>query len=245
MTLSRQGRINEREATAVFAALVLALAACASPIPPELEDRIRRAEAEQPDDPAIQARLAEVEAALERERGVAPIDDIEFRVGGRWDGDQRVRLLSRIPVPDPRRLRSQRAARRADTETAVARLEETVLERSSEECFWGVLSGLHRERLRLYEPYAERQNRLLDWSEEGRRSGARNEWSALRFSIERKVRLAERIPEPPATGLDPPADLPAIGESRAPLRSDPALIEQIFHPGPPGHQFHFLLQSRR
>ena len=222
----RAARVLRVGVVAALAALA-ALLACAAPLPPELEDRLKRAERERSDDPAVQARVAQVEAALERERALTPIEDMEIRVGDRWDGDHRVRLLSRIPLPDPRRLSSQRAERRADTEAAIARLEQTVLDRSADDCARGTLAGLYDERMTLYQSYVERQTALLERSEEGRRSGARNEWSALRFSIERKVRLAETVPAPPRTGIAGPEELPQVGVPDAPLRTDSELVSEL------------------
>jgi len=229
----------------VFAAAVTVLfTACASPAPPELEERIARAGRGHADDPAIQARLFEVEAAREHERSVTPIEDFECRVGNRWDGDNRVRLLSRVPVPDPFRLNSQRATRRAATEAAVARLEGTALERSADECFRGALSGLHRQLSQVYQLYAERQDLLLKWSEEGRRSGAINEWSALRFAIERKVQLAERIPRLPRSSIDAPAELPAVGQTQPPLRTDPDWLTTLVRRQHPDVALRTALASR-
>ncbi len=122
-------------ATALWLAVLLTVAAtgCTNS-PRRYPERIADARRGFEEDSAVQARVAEVEAALEREREGSLIDSLQFRVEEEYDGDHGVRFLTRIPVPDPGRLRSSRAVRQAETQVSLARLEETALERNAEAC---------------------------------------------------------------------------------------------------------------
>ena len=129
-----------------LAALVL-VPGCAGPPAPDYGPRIEAARRGLADDPAIQARAAEVEAAQAREQGEALVDAVELRVGDEYvDSEHRVRVTARIPVESPAELRRQREVLRADTEVAVARLEETSLERRAELCFPSVDVLVYRSR---------------------------------------------------------------------------------------------------
>jgi hypothetical protein len=196
-------------------------------VDPDREQRIAAAARGAEQDAAIQARLAEVEAALAHERGQAPLDEFQLRVGERDDGDPNVRVLTRIPVPNPWELRTERALRSAETEASLAKLEETALERGAERCALAIEGRAHAERARLYEGYAERQRELLAWGAEWRRSGAASEAAATRFEIERRVRLAERLPDPPPIGPLGAAELPAVAPPAAPLDASPELVSQL------------------
>ena len=91
--MSREGRV------ALVAAVIAVFTACASPIPPELEERIERAGRDQADDPAIQARMAEVEAA--RDQGLFTIA-LTGKGGGELAG--LADLAIRVPSDDTPRI---------------------------------------------------------------------------------------------------------------------------------------------
>jgi hypothetical protein len=132
--------------------LVVGLApGCAGPPAYDYGQRIEAAKRGLADDPAIQARAAEVEAALVHEQGEAMLDEVELRVGDEYvNSEHRVRVLARIPVKNPAELRTRREVLRADTEVAVARLEEASLERRAELCFPSVDVLVHRVRESIY-----------------------------------------------------------------------------------------------
>jgi len=212
-------------ATALWLAVTLAVATTACTDPPRrYPERIADARRGLEEDSAVQARVAEVEAALEREREETPIDSLQLRVGDQYDGDHGVRFLTRIPVPDPGRLRSSRAVRQAETQVSLARLEETALERNAEACFLAIELGGHRETERLYAAYAARQRELLEWDKGREQVGSRKEGLALQFAIEREVRLANYQPAPSPVGEAQAAALPAVG---GPPRSLPKSHELL------------------
>jgi hypothetical protein len=205
--------------------LAIAVSACANPPrgypnPERIADARRGLE----EDSAVQARVAEVEAALEREREETPIDAFQFRVAEEYDGDHDVRFLTRIPVPNPGLLRSSRAVRRAETQVSLARLEETALERNAEACVLAIELGGHRETERLYAAYAARQRELIEWDKGRRQVGVRKEGLSLQFEIEREVRLANYLPKLRPVGESQTAVLPAVG---GPPRSLPKSRELL------------------
>ena len=219
---------------ALAAGGVLVLAACAAPTPESRERRIAEATRGLEDDAAIRAQLEQVEAALARERGEVLLDDFEVRIGDRNDGENTLRLLTRVPVPNPFEIGPQREARRAETEASVAQLEEAVLEYSTGDCLRGLEGAAYRGHVDLYQRYVERQQGLLSWNEDWRRSGRLNERSATTFEIERRVRLARRLPEAEPPGLERTAGLPPLGRPAAALDRDPDRVRELVrrhHPG--------------
>jgi len=211
-----------------LAALVL-VPGCAGPPAPDYGPRIEAARRGLADDPAIQARAAEVEAAQAREQGEALVDAVELRVGDEYvDSEHRVRVTARIPVESPAELRTRREVLRADTEVAVARLEETSLERRAELCFPSVDVLVYRSRGSIYDIYAARQKALLEWSEDWRSAGTLNELSAARFEIESRLKLATREPpRPPQVEVVLPV-LPEVGSRpRGLVRALPLLRETV------------------
>jgi hypothetical protein len=131
-------------------ALAASLAAsCAGPPEVDYQPRIEEAKQGLADDPAIQAREAEVEAALAHEQGEAVVDEIEIRVGEEFVNEHRVRVSARIPVKSPGELRTRQEVLRANTEVAVARLEQASLEWSGEWQRSGVIDELSATRFEL------------------------------------------------------------------------------------------------
>jgi hypothetical protein len=206
--------------------LAIAVTACTNP-PRPYPERIADARQGLEEDSAVQARVAEVEAALEREREETPIDAFQFRVEEEYDGDHGVRFLTRIPIPDPWQLRSSRAVRRAETQVSLARLEETALERNAEACALAIELGGHRETVRLYAEYAARQRKLLEWDQDRQQVGVRKEGLSLQFAIEREVRLASYLPEPEPLGEAQTAVLPAVGGLPRPLSKSHELLRRL------------------
>ena len=113
-------------------------AGCATPVNSAYERRIADSQRGLDGDLAVEARREEVEAAMARERGESVLDAVQLRVRDEYEDHHRVRVTARIPVPDPWEIRARRELRRADTETSVARLEETALSRRAELCFLSI-----------------------------------------------------------------------------------------------------------
>jgi len=179
------------------------------------------------EDPAIQARAAEVEAAVAREKGEALVDEIELRLGDDYDDEHRIRLTARLPLNRPAEVRASKEVRRADTEVAVARLEETSLERRAELCFPSVDTLVERERRSIYNAYMGRQEALLAQSEEWRLSGVIDELSAAHFELETRIKLATRQPAS-ALQVDPVvAELPPVASHTLLLVRDPTLLGEM------------------
>ena len=207
-------------------ALVVAAAGCTHS-PRQYPERIAAARRGLEEDSAVQARVAEVEAALEREREETPIESFQFRVGEEYDGDHGVRFLTRIPVPEPGQLRFSRAVRQAETQVSLARLEETALERNAEACALAIELGGHRETERLYATYAARQRELLEWDKGREQVGVRKEGLVLEFKIEREVRMANYRPELRPIGEAPTAALPAVGGQPRSLPKSYELLRRL------------------
>ncbi len=231
--VSRDRRVpaEVRVGLGVLAVVVVALAAsCAGGPAFDHRQRIEAAQRGLADDPAIQARVAEVEAAVAREQGEALVDEVELRLGGEYEEDvgHRLRVLARIPVESPAELRARREVLRAGTEVAVARLEEASLERRAELCFPSVDVLVHRGRVSIYDAYAARQEALLEWSEEWRSVGTIDELTAARFKLESRVKLATREPPRPPQVEMVMAVLPEVGARAGGLvREAPLLREMV------------------
>lgn len=206
-------------------AMAMFVSGCASLPRPELDARIQAASRDAPDDPAIQARLAEIEASRERERGVSALNEIEIRAGDEWDDEHEITGLVRVPIENPGAVRAQRRVHRAETEMAVGRLEEASLERRTRVCFPSVDALVHRESQQIYATYAERKRLLLGWSKELEKAGAISELTAARFEVSSRVDLVTRDPAP-VLGVDdvlPVLPIVSVGvgtprQSRAYLR---------------------------
>ena len=217
-------------------ALCLFVGGCATPTAspaPDYQERIRAAEAELPDDPAIQAGKAGIEAAEAREDADALVEEVELRVDDDYSDGHEVRLTARLPIQRPSELSAQRDVRRAETEEAVTRLEEISLERRTELCFPSVDALVYEARKAIFEDYATRQRELLRWNEEWSASGTIDELTAARFEIEGRVRLASWETPPAPTDRHVVLELPAIGVAGGPLVQDPEQLRETvrkFHP---------------
>jgi hypothetical protein len=188
--------------------------ACTTPSAPPIEHgpRIERAVRGLEGDPTLQAHQAAVEAALATEQSPKLVDAVELRAGEDYlSGEHRVRALARLKLRNPIELRADRAARRAQTEIEVARLEEASLDRRVAVCFPSVDALVHQQRDAIYTGYADRQKVLLDWNDDWRESGVVDELSGARFELDSRVKLATRRPTPIAQPPHPEIQLPEIG----------------------------------
>ncbi len=213
-----------RRALSSALVLAIAMAGCAAPEAGRHRERIVEAQRGLERDAAVQARLAEFEAALAREGESGTLEEFEVRLKPRDDPGSSRRALIRIPVPDPWALRAERARREAETEASLSRLEETSLERSAEQCVLSTERDASLERVRLYEAYAQPQRELLQWNEEWRAAGVQNERAAARFEIERRIKLARSIPPVAPPGPTGPSGLPAIDGHTQRLDVSPDLM---------------------
>lgn len=208
--------------------LVLLAAGCSHtpPVPERQEQRIERAEQGLEGDARLKARLAAIEAARARERDQQIVDGVEIRVGDNYVKDHHVRVMARVPFSRPAELKAQARVYRAETEMAVARLEETSLELRAELCFPSVEALAHEERRRNYESYASRQKSLLTWNAERQRSGLVSEIDGARFDLESRIKLATREPLPFAPPSRVLYVLPEIGSRSERLNLDQAHLRE-------------------
>jgi hypothetical protein len=230
-------------ARAAFAAALACLAAGAACGTPDVAARggggfMTRVDPALRDDPAVQAANEEVEAAIARERGEVPADELQLRVQNEWENGSRQRYVARMPVPNPSELSARREVRRTETETALSRLDETVLLRRVERCFLSVESLAQQERRRAYEQYAARQQTLLERSRARRESGAVSEAFAARFEIETQIRLATRDPGPAFEVAPLPDALPAVSRVERRLALDPGRVRETVQRAHPGVAVH-------
>jgi hypothetical protein len=147
---------------------------------------------------------------MARERGEVALDEVQLRVENEYEDDYGLRLTARVPVPNPKEVRARRGLRRSDTETSLARLEETALGRRSELCFASIESAAHTEEAGIYDEYARRQRALLERNEEQRRSGSQSERTSTRFELENRIKLATRMPGPAPQIEAAVRDLPLV-----------------------------------
>ena len=204
--------------------------ACASPPPPvdeELSTRIEQAERGLEDDPRMRARRAAIEASRARERDRAVVEGVEVRVGDNYVNEHHIRVMARIPLKRPAELAAQRRVYRAETEMAVARLEETSLERRAELCFPSVEALAHEERMLIYRDYAERHRELIAWNSERQSSGLVSEIDATRFDLESRIKLTT---QEPLALVAPPvivSALPEVDAGQGRLSTDEAQLREI------------------
>jgi len=222
--------------------LATGVAGCAKSPLPDLDRRIAEAGRGLEGDPALEARREEVAAAVARERDEPVLDEFELRVGGASrDGDARVGTKVRVPVPDPGLIGARRAVRRAETEASLARLEETSLRRRGELCFRSIAAEVYRESTDIYEVYARRQRRLLEWNEEWRRSGLQSERPATQVEIEGQIKLVTRRPGPPPEPSAATVPLPPVERGRGTLVTSPELLSDLVRTHHPSASVHRAL----
>lgn len=222
---------------AAFVALTALFAGCATSPGSEVAERRAALEArivEQGlgDDPAVQAAREELEAALAVEDAPVAIDGFEIRAAGEYENDGRMTALFRMPVANPLTVSAEREARRAETEVALAKVEEVTLAQHVALCLPSVKYLALEERSRIYGAYAQRYQALLEWNQELSRAGLLDEVRLSRFDLESRVRLATRdpsaIPRPMTLlGADRVLDvLPVPARGVAPLADEPALVRE-------------------
>ena len=227
----RETRLSDDGWMSVWVGLIiLAMTfACASPPPPseELNERIEKAERGLEDDPRLRARRAAIEAARARERDRQVVEEVELRVGDNYVNEHHIRVMARVPLKRPAELAAQKRVYRAETEMAVARLEETSLERRAELCFPSVEALAHEQRLMIYSDYAKRQQELIEWNSDRQRSGLVSEIEGTRFDLESRIKLTTQ--EPLALAFPPliVSALPEVDTSTVPLDMDRALLREI------------------
>jgi hypothetical protein len=194
-----------------------------------VERRIAEAQRGLEGDPAVEARKQAVEAALARERSEPALDELELRVRG--EREQRggeLALRARVPVPDPGQVRARRAVRRAETETSLARLDETSLSQRAERCFRSTAIHAHQEHSAIYQAYARREKILLEWNQEWRRSGIQSERIGAQFDLEGRIKLVARKPGPPPESGAVTDALPPVGRGPGALvTSEDLLFETV------------------
>jgi len=250
MRLSGSASGAGRQRGALVRALgVLALAwltACSSPAPPDVSARVARAERGLENDPAIQAGVAEVEAAMARSERGRIVDEIELRVAPEIsdDEDAKLRLTARVPLKHPGELSAERRMDHADIDIAVSRLEERALERRAELCLPAVGAAAFAERSAIYRVYAARQRALLSWIEEGQRSGSLNELDAAQLEIELRIELATGEPAPVLQADAPRGTLPALEPAIGNLVRERETIREIVTRHHPAVGVHAAISER-
>lgn len=188
-------------------------------------------------DPAVRAAIARGEAALARESGSSAFEGIELRARGmsadRFRNGEDFEFSARLEMRNPFEVASERRARRAETDIALAGLEGTTLEVRAERCRISVTAAAAQERRGAYQWYRERLESVLAWNDQRRTAGTVDELRAQRLRLEGSSRLADREPRPldgVAVGEFP---LPAIAVPAQPLSLDHGVvIERILRNQP-------------
>lgn len=218
-------------------ALVALTAGCATRAEPGLAERragVERSIIDEKlaDDPAVRAARAELEAATASEETSVAIDGVEIRAKTVYEKDAKVEGLLRLPIGNLLELSAERDARRAESELALAKLEEVTLSQRVALCAPSVKHLALEERKRLYARYAESYRALLDWNDELRAAGTLDEVRLSRFELASQVRLATRDPHAipsPMTQLESDRvldALPALAVGLDPLSADSESVRE-------------------
>ena len=216
-------------------ASALALAGCRSLPDRSVEERRAAIEAEIDRQavglaPAIDSARERVAAAVAGEDGEVALDSVELRTALVHAQGDKARILARLPLRSPFELAEQHKVRRAETEIALAELEEATLAERVARCLPSLEKLSQAERERLFASYRERHLGLLDWSRELERAGRINEAAAAQFDLETRVKLATQQPiarpEPAGSNeMDRVFDvLPELDVTAALLQSEPELL---------------------
>jgi hypothetical protein len=214
-------------------ALILAasaLAGCGAERRASVHGRVDEILRAAPDSPALQAEAARVEASLAREGEASVLDGINLRVEdvqpqsfeALGDG---IDVETRVSIRNPWATASERRAREAETDGAIAHMQRRALELDAEDCTRGLEAAASTERQALHGWYEAQLEPLLRWSADCRAAGTIDELDAERLALGAQVTLEKRRPphvEPPA---GPEVQLPSIQrEKSAPLDRRPETI---------------------
>ena len=222
---------------------------CESPTPDGLDPRITEAKTSLQrdgvvDDPAVEAQLAEVEAAREREKTEVLVEEIELRTGVIYDDDPRVNLLLRVPLRDHWEIPARKDALRASTRVAVARMEEVALERRVQICLPSVDQLVRDEHMAIYLAFVERQAGLLAWNRELMEAGLVDELRFTRFELDSQTKLRSRWPEGVVAPETVIPVLPPLVAHAAPLEVEPEVLRTLVLQHNPSVSVHEAMEER-
>ncbi|MBW2289473.1 MAG: hypothetical protein JRG80_15035 [Deltaproteobacteria bacterium] len=196
------------------------------------------------DDPAVEARLAEIEAAREREQTEVLVEEIEVRTGVVYDDDPRVNVLLRVPFRDQWEMPARKDALRAETRVAVARMEEVVLERRAEICLPSLDQLVRDEHLTIYSAFIERQAGLQAWNRELMEAGLVDELRYTSFELESQTKLRSRRPADVITPEMVIPVLPSVAAHASPLEGEPEVLRTLVQQHNPSVSLHEAMEER-
>jgi hypothetical protein len=182
--------------------------------------------------PAIEAAQAELDAAIAQEDAEVAIDGVEVRAALVHETDDKATMLVRMPIRNPFELHEQMEARRAQSEIALARLEEATLAQRVAGCGPSLEVLVHARHLATYDDYSRRYRALLDWNREMRAAGMIDEVAAGRFELSSRVKLSTRDPEglPDPMAPEGPLGVLDVLPEAVPgvplLRADPDVLQR-------------------
>lgn len=230
-----------RARLALATALAITTACANAPEKHDLDARRERAEAAirelgLADDPAVAASRAELEAARAREKGAPLIDGVELRAEVSHRRGTSQELTARVPIANPLALPAERAARRHQSEAALARLRSVALRRRADQCLPILDHEVFGEATQIFDRYKSRQRSLLEWNQTLRRAGVVDEIDAARYQLSSELKLDTQAPEPvwstaplgdPALGplVLPQADRDEVAPAL--IRNREAIREQV------------------
>ncbi len=125
---------------------------------------------------------------------------------------------------NPFEVASERRARLAETDAALAGLEGTTLEVRVERCRLSIIAAAEGERRSFYQWYRERLESVLEWNDQCKTAGTIDELRAHRLRLEGASRLAQREPRPVEGTANDEFPLPTVSAPVAPLRLDTAVV---------------------
>jgi hypothetical protein len=175
---------------------------------------------------ALQAEAERVEASLAREGEASVLDGISLRVEDFSPDAARQRgagidLETRVSIRNPWATASERRARQAETDAAIAEMEQRSHELRAEDCTARMEAAGFLERQALHDWYEAQLEPLLRWNAEGHSAGVIDELEAERLALEAEVSLEKRRPLHVATPprvVGPGLALPELGRAtKAPL----------------------------
>lgn len=179
-------------------------------------------------EPAIRGAQARGEAALAQEAAAPVFEGLEIRGRGlsveHFNQGQDIEFSARLRMNNPWEVASNRRARRAETDVALADLEQTTLEVRVERCRRSMDAAATDERRGVYQWYRERLQAVLEWNGQCREAGTTDELRARRLDLEASVRLVQREPRPVEGPVSPGFHLPGVEPPGSQLRYDPEVV---------------------
>lgn len=221
-------------------ALLLVLAACASPPERGFDERRRAIEARIEGqglaaDPRVAAARNRLDASVAEGGASVLVDEVELRAEVLSEREEKARLLARVPFEHWGRVGAGREVGQAESELALAQLDEISLEQRTRDCRPSLEWRVYTEQEELYARHATRLRALLRHNDRRQAIGVADETRAIELSLAGAVALARREPAlPPAPEHPMLRALPELEAGLPALNDEKQVIGErieLHHPG--------------